>query len=90
LSSILQVPRNVFGLLSKWGEAMLAQQEQKRHARDSRQAGRETGAELARLVELQSQEKPSFRFKLGRLLLESPQNFGRIGDVQSVHNDFTS
>jgi hypothetical protein len=49
---IFQVPLQLLGFLSKWGQAVLTQQEEEGLPWNSRQLGGETGAELPGFVEL--------------------------------------
>jgi len=64
-----QVPLELIGTFSEGRKSVLAEQEKKGDAWNSGQLGRQAGAQLAGLVELQGQEKTSFRLELGWFLL---------------------
>jgi len=82
---MFQVALELIGLLAERGEAVLTQQEEECHARNSRQLGGQTSGQLTGLVELQGKEEARFSLELLRVLLQGPEDFRRVGDGRVGH-----
>src|SRR5215218_5869344 len=85
LSGIRQISLELVRLFSKGRQPVLAEQEHEDHPRHSRQLGRETGAQLSGLVQLQGEKQASLRLELVGFFLQGPEDLGRIGTLEAVH-----
>lgn len=72
LTGMVHVLVQFVSRFTKRREAILSQQEQESDTRHARQPRRQPCAEPARLVQLERQQKTSFRLKLVRFLLQGP------------------